>query len=518
MRPRPHLRLSALLALPLAGLLPLTAAAAPAGGSVEVSASADTTDGADASTDARGKRAAKEDGSTPWIKRYRPTRNSWELGIYLGLMAPSKRHEFYKADLTMPPDFAHKLYAPAGFDLGARVGYYPLSFLGLELEGGVIPTKVRDGSGRATLFTFRPVIVAQLPWRIAPFARAGFGMIGVSSAPEVQGKDIDPSFNIGGGVKFYVNRLVVLRLDIIDNVATAVGIGNDRSNNLEVLFGAGIRLGKTKEPPPRRRELIDSDGDGLYDPGQEGVPPEDEDACPQQPGPRENRGCPLLDSDSDTLYDPGQGGITPEQTDACPAQPGPVNNKGCPLIDSDGDTFYDPGQPVPEEKIDDCPSQPGPAEYKGCPDRDGDKIIDKKDLCPADPEDYNGKDDEDGCPDKVATFQGVLRGIYFDNDKDTIKPISRKVLDKAAAVLKEFPETNWEVSGHTDSNGAREHNMDLSERRAISVKNYLVEHGVDAKRITTVGYGPDQPIADNKTPRGRAMNRRIEFKLLNISE
>lgn len=512
-----HARTLSLSLLSLLVLAPGAAHAAPAG---EAGASAkvdvSSKDGAAAETDAGATKSADESASTPWMRRYRPRRNSWELGVYGGLFVPSKRHEFYEADLSLP-DFGHQPLARVGADLGIRVGYYPLSFLGLELEGGVIPTLVEDRSGGATLFTFRPVALAQLPYRLAPFARAGFGLIGISS--DVLGRDVDPSFNIGGGLKFYATRLLVFRLDIIDNVATAVGIGNDRSHNLEVLLGVGLRLGKTKEEPKKRpTQLIDSDGDGLYDPGQEGVPPSEEDACPMDPGPRENRGCPLRDSDGDTLFDPGQGGVPPEQVDACPMQPGPVNNKGCPLLDSDKDGFFDPGQPVPEEKIDDCPGQPGPAEYKGCPDRDGDKIIDKKDLCPADPEDYNGKDDEDGCPDKVATFQGALRGIYFDNDKDTIKPISRKVLDKAVAVLQEFPETLWMIEGHTDSNGARDHNMDLSKRRAESVKNYLVEHGVDAGRLTTAGYGPDQPIADNKTSRGRAQNRRIEFKLQGLAE
>ncbi|WP_143141609.1 hypothetical protein, partial [Nannocystis exedens] len=205
-------------------------------------------------------RSAEE--RTPWIKRHRPVRNSWELGIYGGVFLPSTRHEFYEPDLGVE-GFGYQRLARAGADLGLRVGYYPLSFLGLELEGGVMPMKVADGRP-ATLYTFRPVVLAQLPYRIAPFIRVGFGLLGISS-PSL-GKDIDPTLNVGGGVKFYINRLLALRLDIVNNVATARGVGNARSNNLEILLGLSLRLGKQKEAPAQ--SLRDTDGDGLYDPGQ----------------------------------------------------------------------------------------------------------------------------------------------------------------------------------------------------------------------------------------------------------
>jgi outer membrane protein OmpA-like peptidoglycan-associated protein len=80
-------------------------------------------------------------------------------------------------------------------------------------------------------------------------------------------------------------------------------------------------------------------------------------------------------------------------------------------------------------------------------------------------------------------------------------------------VLKDFPDVKVEVCGHTDSDGDREHNVDLSQRRADAVKKYLVDKGIDTARISTRGAGPDQPIADNTTKDGKAKNRRIEFKL-----
>jgi OOP family OmpA-OmpF porin len=457
---------------------------------------------------------AEDDASTPWIRRYRPVKNSWELGIYGGAFLPSYRHEFYAPDLTAP-DLGHQRFARAGFDLGARVGYYPLRVLGLELEGGVVPTKTERGQP-ALLYTFRPVALLQLPYRIAPFARVGFGLVGVSS--DALGKDIDPSLNVGGGVKFYVNQLVALRLDVVDNIATARGVGNGRSNNMEFLLGLSLRLGAREKPKDQPAALRDTDRDGLYDPGQVGVARADEDACPEVPGPRENRGCPLRDSDGDGFYDPDQSGTPPGTIDACPAVRGIPENQGCPLIDSDGDRLYDPGQPVAASEIDDCPNEPGPRALQGCPDRDKDLIADRIDKCPDAPEVYNQIDDRDGCPDEVPrsvkTLAGVIEGIYFDVDKDTIKPRSRKVLDRAVAVLKEHSTTRWQIEGHTDSDGAREHNMDLSQRRADSVKRYLVEHGVDEARLVAKGFGPDQPIDTNATSAGKAKNRRIEFKLI----
>ncbi|MDC0715689.1 OmpA family protein [Nannocystis bainbridge] len=497
--------------LALTALLSTALAAGPA--SAQEPAAAASADAAVAApaAPAASTGARASDNSTPWIKRYRPVRNSWELGIYGGVFLPSARHEFYEPDLRVE-GFGYQRLGRAGADVGLRVGYYPLSFLGLELEGGVMPMRVADGSS-ATLYTFRPVAVAQLPYRIAPFVRVGFGLLGISSP--TLGRDIDPTLNIGGGVKFYVNRLLALRLDIVDNVATARGVGNARSNNLEVLLGLSLRLGKHKDTAA---PLRDSDGDGLYDPGQAGVAAADEDACPHEPGPRENRGCPLRDSDGDGLYDPGQGGVAAADEDACPQEPGPRESQGCPLIDTDKDGLFDPGQPVAAADIDLCPSEPGPRELKGCPDRDQDRIIDKLDKCPDQPEVYNQIADSDGCPDEipkaVKKISGVLQGIYFDVDKDSIKPRSKPILDKAIKVLKEYSETRWRIEGHTDADGDRDHNMDLSQRRAEAVRTYLIEHGIDAERLVPKGFGPEQPIDTNATAKGKAKNRRIEFKLI----
>jgi outer membrane protein OmpA-like peptidoglycan-associated protein len=103
----------------------------------------------------------------------------------------------------------------------------------------------------------------------------------------------------------------------------------------------------------------------------------------------------------------------------------------------------------------------------------------------------------------------VLRGINFDFDKANIKPEAEPVLDAAVDVLKENPDVKVRVGGHTDSVGTDAYNQGLSERRAKSVRDYLVKHGIDASRLTAVGFGESQPVADNKTKDGRAQNRRV---------
>jgi OOP family OmpA-OmpF porin len=141
-----------------------------------------------------------------------------------------------------------------------------------------------------------------------------------------------------------------------------------------------------------------------------------------------------------------------------------------------------------------------------------------EDQCPTEPETDNDYQDEDGCPDEVPTevakFTGAIRGINFDVDEATIKKNSTKTLNAAVKVLTDFPDVRIEISGHTDTDGDRDHNLDLSRRRAEAVKKYLIDKGIDSSRIETRGAGPDEPVADNTTKRGKAQNRRIEFKLL----
>lgn len=182
-----------------------------------------------------------------------------------------------------------------------------------------------------------------------------------------------------------------------------------------------------------------------------------------------------------------------------------------PPRDSDEDGLLDPD--------DRCPHVHSITE-DGCPlgDTDGDGLKDDVDACVDAPETTNGFEDTDGCPDEVpvaiARFTGVIEGIFFETGSDAISPTSRPVLDAAVEVLARYGDVHVRIVGHTDDVGGREHNMELSRRRADAVAAYLAKRGIDSDRIQTRGAGPDLPLVPNDSDVGRARNRRIEFQLV----
>jgi len=103
--------------------------------------------------------------------------------------------------------------------------------------------------------------------------------------------------------------------------------------------------------------------------------------------------------------------------------------------------------------------------------------------------------------------------ITFATDQDQVMPAFHQTLNAVALVLNKYNRTLVDVNGHTDSTGSVQHNMALSQRRAMSVGNYLVSQNVDGRRLAINGLGPNQPVATNATPDGRALNRRVEIYL-----
>jgi len=241
-----------------------------------------------------------------------------------------------------------------------------------------------------------------------------------------------------------------------------------------------------------QRLARDRDGDGV---------PDDDDRCPDVPGPARWDGCPAPpDRDGDGV---------PDAEDRCPDVPGPRELEGCP--DRDGD-----GVPDAEDR---CPDVPGPKELEGCPDQDGDGVPDIDDKCPAVP----GPAQNDGCPPsesepmvEIETTRLSLKdAIHFDTGKDTIRPESSRILDEISSILQSRAEIRRvRVEGHTDNVGSRPYNLDLSQRRAASVVRALVARGVPAGRLLPAGFGFDRPVASNSTALGRAKNRRVEFTIL----
>lgn len=113
----------------------------------------------------------------------------------------------------------------------------------------------------------------------------------------------------------------------------------------------------------------------------------------------------------------------------------------------------------------------------------------------------------------VITFD-ENSGVYFDTSKFDINAASQSTLDKLAAVMLEYNQTNAVVTGHTDSSGAAEYNMTLSKNRATSVTQYLINKGIAANRMTTLWHGEDQPTASNDTAEGRSKNRRVTLGIV----
>ena len=195
-----------------------------------------------------------------------------------------------------------------------------------------------------------------------------------------------------------------------------------------------------------------------------------------------------MDSDGDGVID---------LMDKCPKTPRgvQVNNKGCPL-DSDGDGVYD--------YQDNCPdTQTGvPVDQKGCPrDSDGDGVYDYQDKCPGTP--VGASVNHLGC--------WVIKDLMFETNKADIKPQFLKKLKEVLVVIRQNPGLKLEIQGHTDNVGAKEFNQKLSEQRAQATMNYFIKNGVRSNRLTVRGYGFARPAASNKTPSGRAINRRVEL-------
>lgn len=286
------------------------------------------------------------------------------------------------------------------------------------------------------------------------------------------------------------------------------------------------------EDPKKNGCPSDRDNDGIVDakdacvdvpgvanaaPAKNGCPPDKDedgiidakDACVDDPGvasddPKKN-GCPP-DRDGDGIID---------KQDACPDVPGPRDadpkKNGC-QPDKDGD-----GVPDKEDACVDVPGiKTSDPKTHGCPgDTDGDTIRDDKDACPNEKGAKDPDPKKNGCPKAVRVTETeviILQQVQFDTAKSTIKKVSDKLLDEVAGVLKEHPEiTKIEVQGHTDDRGDKAMNEKLSDDRANAVMQAMIKRGIEASRMTAKGFGPNVPIGDNKTEKGRQENRRVQF-------
>lgn len=156
------------------------------------------------------------------------------------------------------------------------------------------------------------------------------------------------------------------------------------------------------------------------------------------------------------------------------------------------------------------PSRPvAPPPPAGPTDSDRDGVFDPDDRCPGTP--AGVAVDSSGCPRGGPV---VLRGVGFATNSATLTPESLPILDGVAADLRKYPRLRVELQGHTDSSGADAYNLDLSQRRAEAVRNYLIAQNVAGLQLEARGYGESEPIADNGTREGRAENRRVVMRVL----
>jgi len=301
-----------------------------------------------------------------------------------------------------------------------------------------------------------------------------------------------------------------------------------------------LQVGYT--PPERRSAPVeaprDRDGDGVLD---------NDDVCPDEPqGPSpdpERRGCPSRDRDGDGVSD---------ADDLCvdvPRGPNPdPARRGCPLPDSDGDGVFDNDDrcvttpagenPDPDRRgcpdgdrdndhvldhADQCPDtadgmHPDP-DRLGCPapDRDLDSVIDASDACPDRPGAPSTDPRRNGCPGLVRIVNGhiaILRPVFFATNRDVILPQSFPVLNAVRDAMLATPEIRRVlIEGHTDDVGRDDANLELSTRRAASVRRWLEQNRVEPARLESQGFGETRPIVPNTNATARAQNRRVEFRI-----
>lgn len=267
----------------------------------------------------------------------------------------------------------------------------------------------------------------------------------------------------------------------------------DASPDHHLVFAFGISgvVGRRKPPVPKEapQPPKDTDGDGIFD---------TVDQCPEVPGVAKYNGCPIPDTDKDGIND---------ETDQCPTVAGIAKYNGCPIPDTDKDGVND------EE--DRCKDVPGVARYQGCPipDSDKDGVNDEEDKCPQ----LVGTRENNGCPEVKQEIQQRMAynatRVYFVTGSHKLSTRSNVALNDVVKILNSDTNLKLSIEGHTDNVGADAYNQTLSDRRANSVREYLVSKGIDPSRLTSAGFGETQPIASNNTAAGRAQNRRVVMRV-----
>ncbi|MCD4796518.1 MAG: OmpA family protein [Candidatus Cloacimonetes bacterium] len=437
-------------------------------------------------------------------------------------------------------------------------GYYITRRVGIELSGGYGFVTVRDKSELLEIMSHisedpdEPFKTTLLPFSVnckynlrkdknwIPYLVGGLGAMKWECIDTDTDETIDSGNNfmgtIGTGIEWEVSRTVGIDFNVryqrlFSQTGNMSGVepGDIQTGNLAIGFGFTCRFGGWR----------DTDGDGIED---------KLDKCPLEPedvdGYEDEDGCPEFDNDSDGLDDYVETNTgefinadsTGTDPNAADTDMDGVNDYDEVLtyhtnpvtVDSDSDGLSD-GDEINNYKTDPNnidTDNDGLNDYDEVnthktdptnPDTDGDGVMDGVDKCPLEAENYNGFEDEDGCPDtkpeivfkKKAPI--ILDGVNFKVGSSELTDEAKLILGKVVRTLNNYTEMYLEISGHTDNTGSRKLNMKLSRKRAESVRRFLINQGVEGFRLRAIGLGPDHPVTTNKTKEGRFKNRRIEF-------
>lgn len=375
-----------------------------------------------------------------------------------------------------------------------------------------------------------------------PYVIAGVGAMMFDNNIDFANEKIDYVLpNVGAGLNIRVTPTIMFNIqqtfmytnrDGRDHVNNNSSEFKTKDSFLQTMAGFTFNLGNS----------VDTDGDGVSDKRDicpntptdvlvdtKGCPldrdndgvPDYQDTCPDVAGTQALNGCP--DRDNDGVAD---------DKDRCPDMAGIVSLSGCPDADKDGVADMDDkcantkmgtkvdasGCPLDSDNdgvtddLDRCPNTSGIVALKGCPDSDGDGIADIDDKCPTE----KGTAENKGCPEitkaELVRITYIGSKIFFENNSDKLKVASLSQLDELAKILLRYEGANLTIEGHTDSVGADAFNMILSQKRAESVRQYLIGKGISDYKLTATGMGESKPVATNTTSLGKAKNRRVELK------
>lgn len=439
-----------------------------------------------------------------------------------------------------------------GFGGGGSLGLYPFGNLAIEAEGAYTSTDGPLGTSVSNI-----PLRGRLTYHIPLGGYASAIRLGAGYVRNLYREDAD--FDDDGatgvlGLRVGLSEHLALKVDgTVDYVPSPDADRVDNYTNLGVQGGLSLLFGNSYDkdkdgvkdkadncPNTTTGEAVDTAGCSARQRDTDRDKVSDQaDRCPNTPAGEavDPEGCSAgqRDADSDAIIDNldrcrgtprgetvDAGGCSDSQkdddkdrvmnvADRCPgtAAGEQVDEAGCAPSqrDSDSDGVQD--------TADQCPDTPqgDPVDARGCSrDSDSDQVSDGQDKCPNTP---NGQAvNETGCP--LLFERGArtvtLQGVTFATGKATLAPESEVVLRDVAQQLAASPEIRVQVSGYTDNTGSRAVNMRLSRQRAQSVERFLVANGVSpAQVVAAKGFGPDNPVASNKTAEGRAMNRRVDL-------